>query len=180
MIPMKRLFIILLILMMIFVITACERSTTHTNEIPPDIETTAKNEPTPDLTDLVLPTQDPNEDISSDGPLVTDSEQLYGTWILIKQVNTLDDGTKITNKYKAGEPNTFYYTFDQININISQNNSGFYYGEYTVENGIFTMQDNSANSRPIVYTEMRLKDGVLTALFTDRDLTMRMEWEKDE
>jgi hypothetical protein len=40
------------------------------------------------------------------------------------------------------------------------------------------MKDNGPSARPIVYTDLRLKDGILTAIYQDKDLTQILTWQK--
>jgi hypothetical protein len=68
--------------------------------------------------------------------------------------------------------------FDQINVTETHGGSTIYAGEWDYKNGTFTMKDNSLNSRPIVYTDLRMKDGILTAIYKDGDLSQILTWQK--
>ena len=48
------------------------------------------------------------------------------------------------------------------------------------ENGNFTMTEKALGARPITYTDMRLDGDILASDFKDKDLLIRMKWQKIE
>ena len=51
------------------------------------------------------------------------------------------------------------------------------------ENGIIKMElsrcrTTDPNARPIIYTDLRLQDGILTAIYQDGDLSQILTWQK--
>jgi hypothetical protein len=120
------------------------------------------------------------EDNDRYGPLVTDPELLYGSWAFIEKIDKIDDFTRKTT-YALDDPETDIYTFDQINVNISHNGGVYFAAEYEIsDGGVFTMTEKSDGARPITYTELRLKDDILTADYEDGSILIKMKWQKIE
>jgi hypothetical protein len=120
------------------------------------------------------------EDNDINGPLVTDPELLYGSWAFIEKIDKIDDFTRKTT-YAIDDPDTDIYTFDQVNVDISHNGGVYFTAEYEIsDSGVFTMTEKSTGARPITYTQMRLKDGILTADYEDGSIQIKMKWQKIE
>jgi hypothetical protein len=83
-----------------------------------------------------------------------------------------------TRTYSTSGPDAYIFLFDKINITETHSGSTNYSGEWTFNNGTLTMKDNGLNARPIVYSDLRLKDGLLTAIYQDKDLTQILTWQK--
>jgi hypothetical protein len=114
---------------------------------------------------------------SGSGVTVTNSSVLLGSWAEIKVDNYIGGLTQ-TRTYGASGPDAYVFLFDQINVNETHGGSTIYTGEWTFKNGSLTMKDNGFGAKPIIYTYLRLKDGILTALYIDKDLTQILTWQK--
>jgi len=114
---------------------------------------------------------------SGNGVPLTDKNALLGSWAEIK-VDNFVSGLTQTRTYSTNGSDSYIFMFDQINVTETHEGSTIYTGEWDYKNGTFTMKDNSLNSRPIVYTDLRLKDGILTAIYKDGDLSQILTWQK--
>jgi len=114
---------------------------------------------------------------SGNGVPVTDKNALLGSWAEIK-VDNFVGGLTQTRTYSTNGSDSYIFIFDQINVTETHGGSTIYTGEWDYKNGTFTMKDNSPNSRPIVYTDLRLKDEILTAIYKDGDLSQILTWQK--
>ena len=114
---------------------------------------------------------------SGSGVPVTESSVLLGSWAEIKIDNYISGMTQ-TRTYGTSGPDAYIFLFDKININETYGGSTNYTGEWTFSNGALTRKDNGPSARPIVYTDLRLKDGILTAIYQDKDLTQILTWQK--
>jgi hypothetical protein len=114
---------------------------------------------------------------SGNGIPVTDKNVLLGSWAEIK-VDNFVGGLTQTRTYSTNGSDSYIFTFDQINVTETHGGSTIYTGDWDYKNGTFTMKDNSPNSRPIVYTDLRFKDGILTAIYQDGDLSQILTWQK--
>ena len=114
---------------------------------------------------------------SGNGVQVTDKNVLLGSWAEI-QVDNFVGGLTQTRTYSTNGSDSYIFIFDQINVTETHGGSTIYTGEWDYKNGTFTMKDNSLNSRPIVYSDLRLKDGILTAIYKDGDLSQILTWQK--
>lgn len=114
---------------------------------------------------------------SGNGVPVTDQNVLLGSWAEIEDDNYIGGLTQ-TRTYSASGTNAYIFLFDSINVTETNGGSTLYTGEWTFNNGTLTMNDNLPGSRPIVYSDLRLKDGILTAIYQDSDLIQILTWQK--
>ena len=114
---------------------------------------------------------------SGNGVPLTDKNALLGSWAEIK-VDNFVSGLTQTRTYSTNGSDSYIFLFDQINIIETHGGSTIYTGEWDYKNGTFTMQDNGPNARPIIYTDLRLQDGILTAIYQDGDLSQILTWQK--
>jgi hypothetical protein len=114
---------------------------------------------------------------SGNGVPVTNQNALLGSWAEIEDDNYIGGLTQ-TRTYSASGSDTYIFLFDRINVTETNGGSTIYTGEWTFNNGTLTMNDNLPSSRPIVYSDLRLKDGILTAIYKDSDLTQILTWQK--
>ena len=114
---------------------------------------------------------------SGNGIPVTDKNVLLESWAEIK-VDNFVSGLTQTKTYSTNGSDSYIFMFDQINVTETHGGSTIYTGEWDYKNGTFTMKDNSLNSRPIVYSDLRLKDEILTAINKDGDLSQILTWQK--
>jgi hypothetical protein len=114
---------------------------------------------------------------SGNGLPLTDKNALLGSWAEIK-IDNYVGGLTQTRTYSTNGSDSYIFMFDQINVTETHGGSTIYTGEWDYKNGTFTMKDNSPNSRPIVYTDLRFKDGILTAIYKDGDLSQILTWQK--
>jgi hypothetical protein len=112
---------------------------------------------------------------SSSGKLVNSAEELYGTWVLVEKTSKVEDFSR-TEKFDTDASDAEVYTFDRINISVTNGKNPLYYGEYEVEKGVLTMQESG--SKKIAYKELRMKDSTLSAIFSDKDIEIHMIWKK--
>lgn len=153
--------------------TAGSQATTSTKTLPVTTTTpiTTKTTAVPSSTASNAITK------SGSGVPVTDSSVLLGSWAEIKTDNYIGGMTQ-TRTYSTNGPDAYIFLFDKININETHGGSTNYSGEWTFNNGTITMKDNGFGARPIVYSDVRLKDGLLTAIYQDKDLTQVLTWQK--
>jgi hypothetical protein len=173
-----------ILVLMVLVLTGCTGSETPSSLTSAPASTTS----TPSLTNKVPASSPPIPTemtipassaplTTNEGPLLADKTLLYGKWVLIEQVNKIGEMTQ-TRKCETSGPNADIYAFDQITARVTHGGSTIYSGDWDLKDGLFTMDDHATNSRPIKYTDMRLKDGILSATFTDRTITQNMRWQK--
>jgi hypothetical protein len=114
---------------------------------------------------------------SGNGVPLTDQNALLGSWAEIELDNYISGLTQ-TRNYSTSGPDAYIFLFDRINVSETHGGSAIYTGEWTFNNGTLTMKDNSPNSRPIVYSDLRLQNGILTAIYQDSDLSQILTWQK--
>jgi hypothetical protein len=121
--------------------------------------------------------QSDNTDPDAKGVLVTDRKSLYGTWAFIQKTDIME-GMERKTAYEKDDPDTDIYHFDKIFVTIGNKGSVRFTAEYEVEKGIFIMTEKASGARPITYADMRLDEDILTADFKDKDILIRMKWQK--
>jgi hypothetical protein len=114
---------------------------------------------------------------SGNGVPMTDQNALLGSWVEIEEDNYISGLTQ-TRNYSTGGPDAYVFMFDRIDVTETHGGSSIYTGEWTFNNGTLTMKDNSPSSRPIVYSDLRLQNGILTAIYKDGDLSQILTWQK--
>jgi hypothetical protein len=142
----------------------------------PKPSSTPAASPTPSLS--LPPTTTTSAPTEASGYPLKDVKDLYGSWAFIERVSKISGGFSRTTTYDPAKPDTDIYYFDQIYVTISHNGATNFRAEYTFKDGVLTMTEKAANSRPIVYTNLQLKDGILTAVYKDRDITENLKWQK--
>ena len=114
---------------------------------------------------------------SGNGVPLTDQNALLGSWAEIEEDNFISGLTQ-TRNYSTSGSDAYIFLFDRIDITETHGGSSIYTGEWTFGNGTLTMKDNSPNSRPIVYSDLRMQNGMLTAIYKDGDLSQILTWQK--
>jgi hypothetical protein len=114
---------------------------------------------------------------SGNGVPLTDQNALLGSWAEIELDNYISGLTQ-TRNYSTGGSDAYIFLFDKIDVTETHGGSTIYTGEWTFNNGTLTMKDNSPNSRPIVYSDLRMQNGILTAIYKDGDLSQILIWQK--
>ncbi len=191
---MKRTLIIIgsLLLVVALLLTGCSSPaastpalTNSTSAAVPAATSPAANTPKPSQTSAaspaptlsIPPTSTTSAPTEASGYPLKDVKDLYGSWAFIERVSKME-GFSRTTTYDPAKPDTDIYYFDQIYVTVSHNGSTTFNAEYTFKDGALTMTEKAANSRPIVYTNLQLKDGILTAVYKDRDITEYLKWQK--
>jgi hypothetical protein len=115
--------------------------------------------------------------LSGSGIPVTDKKFLVGSWTEIDQKN-YTGGLTQTRNFSTSGPDSYIFVFDIINIRLTHGGSTIYSGQWDFKDGVITMTDGKPNSRPIIYSDLRFKDGRLTAIYKDRDIIQILTWQK--
>ncbi len=115
---------------------------------------------------------------SGDGAPVTAKSALVGSWAQTGMKAYLPGGLTQTRSYPATGADSYLFVFDLIKVVYTHGSTTLYSGEWDLKDGTLTMSDQKPNSRPIVYSDLRLKDGILTAIFKDKDLLQVLTFQK--
>lgn len=181
---MKKVPVLLLVTVILISFTSCKKSEESQQDLSSASVTDTISETAPSNAESLNITNNKTsstatEDTNSEelGPLVNDPEILYGSWAFVEKVDKIGDFSRKTS-YALNDPETDIYSFDQIYVKISHKGGVYFTAKYEVKNGVFTMEEKAANARPITYTQLRLKDNILTAQFKDRDILTKMKWQK--